>query len=82
MLEALACGRPVLATAVGGVSDWIVAGENGFVCDETDVAALTSTLRRAWSLRATWPQLGIGAARTAARLDPNPECALLAALPS
>ena len=80
MLEALGCGRPVLATDVGGVSDWIVPDENGFVCPTTDIPSLVAALRHAWSKRDTWSQLGGGAYRAAGRIDPAPELTVLAAL--
>ncbi|MDD3180119.1 MAG: glycosyltransferase [Opitutaceae bacterium] len=55
MLEALLCGRPVLATAVGGVSDWIKPGVNGYICPRCDIETLTASLREAWDSRAGWP---------------------------
>ena len=33
LLEAMACGIPVVTTNAGGAKDFIVNGENGFVCD-------------------------------------------------
>jgi glycosyltransferase involved in cell wall biosynthesis len=43
--EAGASGLPVIATAVGGLSDIVVDGETGITVAPGDVAALTSALR-------------------------------------
>jgi glycosyltransferase involved in cell wall biosynthesis len=48
-LEALACGTPVVATAVGGLSETIVPGETGWTYPAGDVAALAAAVREALS---------------------------------
>ncbi len=40
MLEAMACGKPVVTTASPGTIDTIRNGENGFLVEEEDAAAL------------------------------------------
>ncbi len=45
-IEALAAGRPVVATRVGGVPDVIRDGEDGFLVDPGDVDALADRLGR------------------------------------
>jgi glycosyltransferase involved in cell wall biosynthesis len=54
--EALACGRPVVATAVGGVPDLVRGGENGFLLQTRDPVAAAEQLARAletpWSAEA------------------------------
>ena len=81
MLEALACGRPVLATDVGGVSDWIQNNVNGFVCPAPTVNLLAITLRHAWATRESWANLGERAAQGfRTHYDCNPERALLASM--
>lgn len=78
MMEALLCGRPVLATPVGGVGDWISDGTDGFVCPDFSEESLKDTLRRAWAARAQWADMGLRAAASAAgRIDPDPGRALL-----
>lgn len=72
MLEALACGRPVLATRVGGVEDWIEPGVNGFVCPECTVPAMAASLREAWAARDCWPMMGDAAFRTSRRFEAAP----------
>jgi N-acetyl-alpha-D-glucosaminyl L-malate synthase BshA len=45
-LEAMACGVPVIASAVGGLSEVIVEGETGFLRPLGDVAAMTAVARQ------------------------------------
>lgn len=78
MLEAMRAGRPVLATPVGGVSDWISDGANGYVAAAATVDALHATLVRALAERDRWPVLGAAARQTfVARRDPDPVATLL-----
>lgn len=73
MIEALMCGRPVLATPVGGVSDWIDEGVNGFVADAVTPEALRRTLQRTFEARPRWREMGAAARSTFdARRDPDP----------
>ncbi|MCC7416673.1 MAG: glycosyltransferase family 4 protein [Acidobacteria bacterium] len=45
-IEALACGVPVVATATGGLLDFVVEGHNGLLCPPHDPAALARAIRR------------------------------------
>jgi len=49
LLEAMACGRPVLATSVGGPPEFVPAG-GGVLVDPTDVDAIAAGLRQAVDL--------------------------------
>ena len=46
VIEALACGLPVVATDVGGVSDVVQDGRSGYLVPAMDVAALADRLGR------------------------------------
>jgi glycosyltransferase involved in cell wall biosynthesis len=46
VLEAMALGRPVVATEVGALSDLVVNGETGFLVPRGDVAAIADALVR------------------------------------
>jgi len=46
VVEALAAGTPVLATAVGGVAEVVRDGENGLLVAPGDVAGLAASIRR------------------------------------
>ena len=57
-LEALACGRAVVATAVGGVPEVVREGETGWVVPPRDRAALASALEQALVERALTDSYG------------------------
>lgn len=44
-IEAMACGRPVVATASGGIKETILDGETGFVVGRNDPAALAARIK-------------------------------------
>jgi len=60
----MACGRAVVASAVGGLPDLIRSGETGFLVPPRDPAALADAIARAL---ADAPRLGAAAAAEAAR---------------
>lgn len=46
-LEAMACGLPVVCTNVGGMSEFIIEGFNGYLCDPEDPVSLAEILIKA-----------------------------------
>jgi glycosyltransferase involved in cell wall biosynthesis len=58
MLEAMACGLPVLATGVGGVTDILADGKNGLVIPARDADSLEEGLCRLLSSEALRLRLG------------------------
>lgn len=58
LLEAQACGLPVIATRHGGIPEAVVHGESGLLVAENDVAALGDALVRLAADPESWPALG------------------------
>ena len=46
IFEAMSCGLPVVATAIGGIVDQVVHGETGFLVAEGDIAAMSRAMLR------------------------------------
>ena len=72
-LEAMACGIPVVASAVGGLIEVVADGEAGFLRPVGDVPALTDAAERLLSDEALRRAMGAAARRTAEtryRIDP------------
>jgi len=58
LLEAMSYARPVIATAVGGISDIVQNEQSGLLVPEKDALALASALKRLLSNRTFAEQLG------------------------
>lgn len=61
ILEAMLCRRAAIATAVGGISEWVVEGETGYLAEAPTVENLDRALERAWQGRDNWESLGLQA---------------------
>ncbi|HVU56203.1 MAG TPA: glycosyltransferase family 4 protein [Puia sp.] len=71
IVEAMLCGRPCLATDVGGAAEWIENGVSGWLAPSATVALLDETLEKVWQEKERWASMGIQAHRRAMELyDP------------
>jgi glycosyltransferase involved in cell wall biosynthesis len=65
-VEAMMCGRPVVLTPVGGNTDMVEHGHNGFLAEAANELCLDRALEEAWSSQLRWAEIG-AAAHVAAR---------------
>ncbi|WP_416437477.1 glycosyltransferase family 4 protein [Phnomibacter sp. MR] len=81
VVEAMLCGRPALATDVGGHTEWITDNVDGFVAAAPSVQCLSDALQRAWQRQHEWARIGQMAHEKALQLyDPQPGQTLLTQL--
>jgi len=59
LIEAAACGRPIVATDIAGCREIVIDGENGVLVPPGDVDALAAALRRIIDDPQTRQQMGI-----------------------
>lgn len=58
LLEAQACGLPVIATRHGALPEGVQDGESGWLVPERDAAALAKQIRAAIEQSSRWPSMG------------------------
>lgn len=72
-VEAMLCGRPVVATDVGKNSEIIIDGQTGFLAAAPTIPILAEGLERLWTARADLENMGRrGAERIRELVPPNP----------
>jgi glycosyltransferase involved in cell wall biosynthesis len=64
LVEAMACGLPVVSTAVSGIPELVRHGENGLLCDARDVEGIAAALARLIDDREARLSMGAAARRT------------------
>jgi glycosyltransferase involved in cell wall biosynthesis len=65
LLEAMACGRPVLVSDIPGNREWVRPGEQGWWFPDGDAGALAQGILHAVEERRRLAQMGLAARRTA-----------------
>jgi len=65
LVEAMLCGRPCIASDVGGNRELVRDGINGFLAKAPTVELLDETMNRAWGSRARLKEMGCTAAKDA-----------------
>jgi glycosyltransferase involved in cell wall biosynthesis len=70
MVEAMLCGRPVVATDVAGHSEIIEDGVTGFLADAPTVSSMAKALERFWARRAHAVEIGAAASKRIRGLRP------------
>lgn len=58
MVEAMLCGRPIIATDVAGHSEIVEDGVTGFLADAPTVQSMLNALERFWSRKAEMQEMG------------------------
>jgi len=80
-VEAMICARPVIATAVAGIPEWVQDERSGFLAAAPTPELFGQALERAWTRRTEWQAIGRNGRNDALRLyDPTPGETLLSIL--
>lgn len=58
VIEAMLCGRVVVAADAGGVRELVTDDEDGFVAAAATVESMGDALERSWRRRSEWPAIG------------------------
>lgn len=58
LLEAMVCGRPAVVTNVGGNTEVVNEGINGFIAEAPTPKLLDEALEKAWSCQKDWMEMG------------------------
>jgi glycosyltransferase involved in cell wall biosynthesis len=73
MVEAMLCGRPVIATDIAGHREIIEDGVTGFLADAPTAESIAVALERFWTRRGEAEEIGkAGARRIRGLVPPNP----------
>jgi glycosyltransferase involved in cell wall biosynthesis len=70
IIEAMLCGRPVIATDVAGHSEVIEDGVTGFLADAPTVVSMAKALERFWARKNEAQEIGAAASKNIRQLVP------------
>lgn len=71
MLEAMAYELPVIAPTVGGITELVVPGFNGYLCDSRNLQQVSEKLQLILTHKTHYAQLQKGARQVAGRFSPE-----------
>jgi glycosyltransferase involved in cell wall biosynthesis len=71
IVEAMLCGRPVVATNVAGHSEIIEDGVTGFLADAPTADSVADALERFWAQRFNAQEIGVAASKRIRELVPH-----------
>jgi glycosyltransferase involved in cell wall biosynthesis len=71
VVEAMLCGRPVIATAVAGIPEVVEDSVTGFLAAAPTVSLLADAMERAWEQRYNWSQIGTAAQHRIRQMIPK-----------
>ena len=58
VVEALALSRPVVASKIGDMPQWVLFNENGWICHSADATEIERILHLVWANRSSWHKMG------------------------
>ena len=58
LMEAMACGLPVIATNVGSVIELVIEDQNGFIAQTKNVKSITEKLHALIGEKENWKKIG------------------------
>ena len=68
-VEAMSIGRPVIASDVGGISDWLIDGETGFLVPPKDAVAIAVAVSKLFSDPALVLRMGVAGRKKSEEFD-------------
>jgi glycosyltransferase involved in cell wall biosynthesis len=71
IVEAMLCGRPVVATNVAGNAEILEDGRTGFLADAATAASIGKALERLWAKKAELREMGLAATASIRRHVPE-----------
>jgi L-malate glycosyltransferase len=74
LIEAMVCGRPIITTDIGGITEIVEENQNGYIAASPTVEKYSEAMENAWKNKNLWKQIGINNFnRVAIEIDRIPE---------